>query len=68
MREIRLLADRCRLSEGDLLGLAREAAGDSSIRGIADLTSDQIANLRAVLRLLASPIDLDHYERLPLAS
>ena len=68
MREIRLLAVKHRISEGDLLWLAREAAGDASLSSIAALSANQIAKLRAVLQIITSPVDVEDYERLPLAS
>jgi hypothetical protein len=64
MREIELLAERCGMSPGDILHLAREAAGDMSsrIRGPEDLTAYQLASLRAVIEMLAAPVDVERYE------
>lgn len=70
MREIQLLAQRCRLSPGDLLHLSREVASDASarIRGPEDLTGEQIKLLAALLRVMASPIDVGVYAFRPPAA
>jgi len=61
MREYERLALRCRLSDGDLLGLMREAAQDDRVSGVEDLTSEQIGVLTAVLRIMAAPVDVSDY-------
>jgi hypothetical protein len=61
MREIRLLARRCRLSTGDLVGLSRDAAACGSVAGPDDLTADQQERLLAVLRLMAEPARVEDY-------
>jgi hypothetical protein len=61
MGEIELLSRRCRLSAGDLLALSREVAADDTVRGIVDLTPEQVSLLIGLLRLMASPIDVDDY-------
>lgn len=61
MREIQLLAARGRLSAGDLIALAREAAGDDTVRGLEDLTPGQLLAVEAVLRMLTSPMHVDDY-------
>lgn len=70
MREIQLLAERCRLSPGDLLAMSREVAADASsrIKGPEDLTGREQSLLIAWLQLLASPIDVEVYLGVPVAA
>lgn len=69
MREIQILADRCRLSTGDLIALSREVAEDASSRvmGPQDLTTYQQGTLILLLRVLAAPVGERYFDS-PIAA
>lgn len=53
--DITWLVRALRLSEGDLLGLAREVAGDGALLSVEHLTRGQRVQLVQLLEFLAEP-------------
>lgn len=53
---IQQYVDRLRLSQGDLLALAREVTEDATLRTIDNMTEVQTNNLIQLLAFLAEPI------------
>jgi hypothetical protein len=56
--ELKDLSERLKLSQGDLLGLAREVAQDAKLRCVEDLTLWQHCQLLELLSFLARPITI----------
>lgn len=54
--ELKEMSERAKLSQGDLLSLAREIAQDAKLRCIEDLTSWQYCQLLELVCFLAQPL------------
>lgn len=53
MERILHLADRCKVDAGGLLSMAREAAGDDTLRCVQELTAQGSLELEGDLEVLA---------------
>lgn len=56
--ELKEMSERAKLSQGDLLSLAREIAQDAKLRCIEDLTNWQYCQLLELVCFLAQPITI----------